>query len=73
MLLNTNIEEIEKNQGKIKWVKGVQQSSEHIYILEADYFIDATGDGIIGDLAGVPYQIGESRYESKKKDVQYRL
>ncbi len=73
LLLNTNIEEIEKNQGKIKWVKGVQQSSEHIYILEADYFIDATGDGIIGDLAGVPYQIGESRYESKKKDVQYRL
>lgn len=73
VLLNTHIEKLECRNAEILSVTGVQQSSEIIYTLAADYFIDATGDGTLGDLAGVPYQIGSSVYDKEKQQEQIRL
>ena len=67
LLLNTNIENLEYQEDHIHTISGVQQASETEYVLAGDMYIDATGDGILGDLAGVPYQIGDEHYTGEKK------
>lgn len=63
LLLNTNIDHVDMCNDRVQMISGVQQGSETIYELTADYFIDATGDGFIGAHAGVPYEIGDGKYE----------
>lgn len=58
LLLNTEIYEVELDAGRVAALHGVQQSSERQFHIEADYFIDATGDGTVSAKAGVPFSVG---------------
>ena len=64
LYLETNIDEIRtKSENQIEWVSGSQQDSEIQFYFHADYFLDDTGDGTVGYLAGADYRMGR---ESKK-------
>ncbi len=50
--------------GHILHVEAVQQRSEKVLELVADWFIDCTGDGVVGYLAGADFRLGrEARGE----------
>lgn len=51
--LNTEIDEVKLAGQCIEKVAGTQQGSEKRFEITAKYFIDATGDAVIGQLAGV--------------------
>lgn len=59
LFLNTDVYDLKMNQGQIVSVFAQQQGTEKHIELEAEAFIDATGDGLLGALAGVPYYIGD--------------
>ena len=61
-LLNTNIDSISTKSNRILNISGTQQGSEIHYCIKGNYYIDATGDGTIGAMAGVPYEIGDKKY-----------
>ena len=63
LFLNTHITEAETAEGKIKAIKGVQLSTEKEFHFRADIFIDATGDGTLGYLAGAEYMLGREGQE----------
>lgn len=65
MYLNTNIDEImTKEDGSLEWVSGSQIGTEKRFQFLSPYFLDDTGDGTIGYLAGAEYRMGrESREE----------
>lgn len=65
VLLNTNVDQVEVSGGCIRKICGVQQASEIEYILEGSMYIDATGDGLLGAQAQVPYQVGKTEYSKK--------
>jgi len=59
LFLETNIDEVKmKNKDEIEWVSGSQQDSETRFYFHADYFLDDTGDGTVGYLAGADYRTG---------------
>ena len=62
--LNTNIEDVVMDGSRIRSVIGHQNSTEEKVVLSADIFIDATGHGTVGFLAGAASRTGsESKYE----------
>lgn len=62
--LNTNIEDVVMDGSRIRSVVGHQNSTEEKVVLSADIFIDATGHGTVGFLAGAASRTGsESKYE----------
>jgi hypothetical protein len=64
LYLNTNIFDLQMNGNSIEKVIGVQAGSELIHEFHAPLFIDGTGDGTIGYLAGAEYRRGrEARSE----------
>lgn len=66
LFLNTEVSEVNvfKGENEIKSVKGWTTGSEITTKFESDIYLDCTGDGLIGALAGAQYNIGrESRYE----------
>ena len=52
-------------------LRGVQQSSERQFHIEADYFIDATGDGTVSAKAGVPFSVGNGNHETLGNSILY--
>ncbi len=62
--LNTYIDTVNMDGGKIVSVEGSQNGSEKRYTFIGDTFIDDTGDGTIGYLAGADYMYGR---EAKSK------
>ena len=64
LLLNADVYDLTMDQGKIAAVFAEQQGTEKMIELVADTFIDATGDGLLGALAGVPYYIGDDYISS---------
>ncbi len=58
VFLNTCIDTVNTDGQKIVSVEGVQNGSEKRYCFNADMFIDDTGDGVIGYLAGAEYMYG---------------
>ena len=71
LLLNTEIYEVELDGGCVAALRGVQQSSERQFHIEADYFIDATGDGTVGAKAGVPFLVGNGNHETLGNSILY--
>lgn len=73
LLLNTNIECVVCRKGKIRELYGVQQASELAYTLTGEYYIDATGDGMVGEQSGIPYEVGDGLYQTgddlKKREL----
>ncbi|HHV30822.1 MAG TPA: FAD-dependent oxidoreductase [Clostridiales bacterium] len=59
LFLNTNITDVAmQDSGKIGSVVGYQLGSGRTIRFESSMFIDATGDGTVGFLAGVNYRFG---------------
>ncbi len=56
--LNTHIDHVVCENGHIQSVSGVTQTSETALTISAKLFIDATGDGTVGALAGAEYMYG---------------
>lgn len=65
LLLNTAVFELGKEtHDQIASVKGFCSQNSTMYEIEAPFFCDASGDGIVGFLAGAAFRIGaESRNE----------
>lgn len=59
LFLNTNIDSVNVDENKnIISVDGSQLDSEKRFVFEAKWFLDDTGDGTIGALAGADYMQG---------------
>lgn len=58
LYLNTHITELIKDEDKIASVIGEQLTTEKIFKLNGEIFIDATGDGTIAYLSGAEYMSG---------------
>jgi len=68
LFLNTDVHEVEADgdakRRTIRTVTGWMMGSERKITFESDVFIDCTGDGLVGFLAGAEYRIGrEARSE----------
>lgn len=65
LLLNTAVFEVGKRDDRtIAWVRGFCSQNATLYDLRAPLFCDASGDGIVGYLAGAPFRMGaEERAE----------
>lgn len=66
---NTCIDEVRMGEGsRIASISGLQTTTETRYIFEAPLFVDDTGDGTVGYLAGAEYRYGrEARTEFGEK------
>ena len=49
---------------QLQQMGGVDPDSERQFHIEADYFIDATGDGTVSAKAGVPFSVGNGNHET---------
>lgn len=68
LFLNTDVHEVEadgdENSRRIRTATGWMMGSERKIRFESPVFLDCTGDGLIGFLAGAKYQIGrEAKHE----------
>ena len=63
LLLNTEIDSLRMDGGRIAEVSGSQQGSEQRIEVRADSYMDATGDGTLAEKAGIPYYIGNCRVD----------
>ena len=72
LFLNTEIFSLTtRKNGAVAGVYGIQQGSERQLEFEADFFIDATGDGTIGAKAGVPFSVGNGDRETLGNSILY--
>ncbi|GGD24070.1 hypothetical protein GCM10011513_22000 [Franconibacter daqui] len=58
LLLNTALFEVYTQGKRITGVKGFNAINETFYLITAEQFCDATGDGVLGYLAGAEYRVG---------------
>lgn len=58
VFLNTHVDGILMDENKIQSVTAVQETTEKKYELTAGLFLDSTGDGTLGYLAGARYRSG---------------
>ncbi len=64
LYLETQVDKVHMNSGEIEAVEAHGLMDERAYMIYGDVFIDCTGDGTIGSMAGIPYMRGrESRNE----------
>ena len=60
VFFNTHVSGLQRAEnGRICSVTGHQMGTEKIIKFEGDFFIDATGDGTLGALAGIPSAMGK--------------
>ena len=61
---NTNIDEVQMGEdGCIRSISGVQNTTEKRFVFTAPLFVDDTGDGTVGYLAGAEYRYGREAQE----------
>lgn len=62
LFLNTDVHEVEadgdRDERRIRSVTGWMMGSERRIRFESDVFVDCTGDGLVGFLAGAEYRLG---------------
>lgn len=58
LYLNTHMVQVRTEEDRITEIEAVQMTNEKAYVFRAAYFVDATGDGTLGALAGAEYRIG---------------
>lgn len=63
LLLNTAVYEVEKNGSRITGVRAFNAINETFYQVSAPLFCDATGDGVLGFLAGAEFREGAEEKE----------
>jgi len=59
VLMNTHVVDVNREARRIVSVVGPQLGTEKVWEVEAQIFIDASGDGTVGARAGVPFRIGQ--------------
>lgn len=70
LYLNTHFDSVEMNDNKIEKISALNNNNETGYDFTADYFIDATGDGMLGELAGAKVMYGrEDKSAFSEKDA----
>ena len=73
LLLNTKAVAVVKKGGAVDSVRAVNVRTGKALVVKAAYFVDATGDGTIGFLAGADYCMGrESREETGEASAPER-
>lgn len=76
LLLNTHITDItQKNNQKnrVDEIIGFQMGTEQRIRVKSRYFIDATGDGTIGAMLGVPYIIGREETNTYNEQMAPKI
>lgn len=67
LFLNTNVYEVEadgdENSRKVHSVTGFMMGSERKLHFTSPVFLDCTGDGLVGFLAGAKYRVGREAYD----------
>jgi hypothetical protein len=63
LLLNTAVHEVEKTGDRICCVRGFCSQNSTRYELRAPLFCDASGDGVVGFLAGAAFRMGAEAKE----------
>ena len=63
LLLNTTVYDLQKEGQRITGVSAFNAINETFYSVTADQFCDATGDGVLGFLAGAEYREGAEEVE----------
>lgn len=64
LLLNTSVYSVDKKDpDTVSAVRGFNSQNETFYELKGDLFCDASGDGIVGFLAGAAFRIGAEAKE----------
>ncbi|MFE5323761.1 FAD-dependent oxidoreductase [Paenibacillus sp. NPDC056579] len=63
LFLNTCVHETGMENDRIQWVEGLQLASERKFRFESPYFIDCSGDGIVGYQAGAHFRWGREARE----------
>lgn len=64
LFLNTCVHKTGMENGRIKWVDGLQLASERKFRFESPTFIDCSGDGVVGYQAGALFRWGrEAKHE----------
>ncbi|WP_034944645.1 FAD-dependent oxidoreductase [Erwinia oleae] len=58
LLLNTAVCSLEHQARRIESVTAFNAINQTLYTVDADYFCDATGDGVLGFLAGAEHRVG---------------
>lgn len=58
LFLNTHIAKVKMEGPRICSVSGIQQNTEKQFKLDADVFVDATGDGMLAALSGADTTLG---------------
>ena len=59
LFANTCIDQVQMGEGnRIQAVSGLQTTTEKRFVFRAPLFVDDTGDGVIGHLAGAEYRYG---------------
>lgn len=69
VLLNTHMTEVETSGNEITCVHAVQMTNETAYIIRADVYVDSTGDGTLGALAGAHYMYGREGRDVFGEDI----
>ena len=69
VLLNTHMTGVEVEGDKIKSVRAVQMTNETVHIISAEVYMDATGDGTLGALAGANYMYGREGKDQFGEDI----
>ncbi|MBH0164220.1 FAD-dependent oxidoreductase [Fictibacillus sp. 7GRE50] len=72
LFLNTNVYEVEadgdENDRQIRSVTGFMMGSERKLRFESPMFLDCSGDGFVGFLAGAKYRIGREAYDEFQEE-----
>lgn len=64
LLLNTCVDGVHMQNGRISGVTAYQQTTEKRFEIGAPLFVDATGDGSLGAWAGADYTVGREARET---------
>lgn len=64
LYLNTCIDRVESENGRITEISGIQTTSEKRFTFRAPLFADNTGDGTVAALAGCSYHMGSEGRDS---------
>lgn len=68
-LLNTQAYEVRMEGDRLAAVIALQPDAEKLWQIEADFFVDATGDGTVGLAAGVPFRVGQEARDEYGEDL----
>lgn len=70
LYLNTAVNDVEVENDRILWIAGYQLTTEIHWRFTADIFVDCTGNGTLGYMAGAAYRTGsESHAEFREPDA----